>query len=726
MATSHDNTTDNAACTSSTPVQFSHKPSPTTSTDAYIDHMEDAIASVEQAMEDTEAKINNLEGDLREAQRTMDALNRTKPAKSKSNKITKQRHILDELDCEIEEEKTKLVALVDKRDIYNEELQRSLEQRALAREVYHKDQADKQERRKKDEASKKQKQGVQFSQGEANSPDPNNNQPGASQPSNITPKDITEQHRDLRVTGLEQEMEKMMRMNGELTELINKNIRDQDRFREEMRNTAQQAERRQRETWEATRSEQSNTNQRRNQTSKDTPHSTRGQWRKVPLTTTEETQEEEEGGENDGNGTPRHREDSNTSDTSLTRHQKRSGRAFSNNIPCPAPFSGGPGEDPKDFVHELNTYLELRKIDDETGKFIKVKSLLEKNVRDIVFSLPREERQSYSQITEFLTDNWRGTVDVEVTRGDFETRTQKPGETLKDFWQNIKLLHDVGWRSKPHTESNRRDREKTLIKKFCAGLTNPVVKSKLNELFFPLWSTNPNQDADTIVRYAEIYTAQFPGPPIQAQRYCTICRQNGHAKATCPMRQTTPFRTIEVQQLEEGATEVETENTPGMEERLNIMREETKKAQKEELQNFAKTQEVKITMQIEEAKEEGRKAQHEILQRFILQQNKGNRWETKLEEVKEEGRKNNHELQQWLEVIQNNARECYKCWRQGHMAHNCPNAEDLNNRQRERDRRLDELEKRQQAFQQKVSNQLEEISSKLAMISLPKKKDPFL
>ena len=176
-------------------------------------------------------------------------------------------------------------------------------------------------------------------------------------------------------------------------------------------------------------------------------------------------------------------EDSNTSDTSLTRHQKRSGRACSNNMPCPAPFSGGPGEDPKDFVHELNTYLELRKIDDETGKFIKVKSLLEKNVRDIVFSLPREERQTYDQITEFLTDNWRGTVDVEVTRGDFETRTQKPGETLKDFWQNIKLLHDVGWRSKPQTESNRRDREKTLIKKFCAGLSNPVVKSKLNECY---------------------------------------------------------------------------------------------------------------------------------------------------------------------------------------------------------------------------------------------------
>ena len=170
---------------------------------------------------------------------------------------------------------------------------------------------------------------------------------------------------------------------------------------------------------------------------------------------------------------------------------------------------------------------------------------------------------------------------------------------------------------------------------------------------------------------------------------------------------------------------METEDTSGIEERLDKIKEETKKTQTEELQNFAKTQGVKISMQIEEAKEEGRKAQHEILQRFTLQQNKGNRWEAKLEEVKEEGRKNNHELQQWMELIQNNARECYKCWRQGHMAHNCPNAEDLNNRQRERDRRLDDLEKRQQAFQQKVSHQLEEISSKLATISLPKKKDPF-
>ena len=44
---------------------------------------------------------------------------------------------------------------------------------------------------------------------------------------------------------------------------------------------------------------------------------------------------------------------------------------------------------------------------------------------------------------------------------------------------------------------------------------------------------------------------------------------------------------------------------------------------KEELQNFAKTQGVKVMMQIEEAKEDGRKAQHEILQRLTLHQNKG-------------------------------------------------------------------------------------------------------
>ena len=181
MATSHDSSTDTVTCANNTPLNFSHKPSPTTSTDAYIDHMEDAIASVEQAIEHTEAKASALQGDLREAQRTMDALNRIKPAKSKSNKITKQKHILDELDCEIEDEKNKLTVLADKRDIYNEELQRSLEQRALAREVYLRDQADKQVRKKQDEASAKQKQGVQFTQGTANSPDPNNNQPGASQ-----------------------------------------------------------------------------------------------------------------------------------------------------------------------------------------------------------------------------------------------------------------------------------------------------------------------------------------------------------------------------------------------------------------------------------------------------------------------------------------------------------------------------------------------------------------
>ena len=96
-----------------------------------------------------------------------------------------------------------------------------------------------------------------------------------------------------------------MRMNGDLTELINKNIRSQDQFREEMRNTAQQAERRQRETWESKRSEQSNVNPRRNQTSKDAAHSARGQWRRATLETTEETQEEE--GEDDGNGTSRNR-----------------------------------------------------------------------------------------------------------------------------------------------------------------------------------------------------------------------------------------------------------------------------------------------------------------------------------------------------------------------------------------------------------------------------------
>ena len=339
----------------------------------------------------------------------------------------------------------KLRILGDKRDIYNEELQRSLEQRALAREVYLRDQADKQARKKRDEAAKKQKQGVQFNQGRANSPDPNNNQPDASQSPTRTSNNTTDQHHDSKITGLEREMEKMMRMDGDLMELINKNIRNQDQFREEMRTTAQQTAQRQMEALEATISDLPNANARRNETSTDTPHSARGQWRRAPLETTEETQEDEDVGEDDGNGTSRHREDSNTSDTSLTRHQKRTRRTWSNNMPCPAPFSGGPGEDPKDFVHELNAYLDRRKIDDETGKFIKVKSLLLKNARDLVFSLPREERQTYDQITEFLTDNWRGTVDVEVTRGDFETRTQKPGETLKDFWQNIKLIHDVGW-----------------------------------------------------------------------------------------------------------------------------------------------------------------------------------------------------------------------------------------------------------------------------------------
>ena len=43
----------------------------------------------------------------------------------------------------------------------------------------------------------------------------------------------------------------------------------------------------------------------------------------------------------------------------------------------------------------------------------------------------------------------------------------------------------------------------------------------------------------------------------------------------------------------------------------------------------------------------------------------------------------------------------------------------------DRDSRLEDLEKRQQAFQQKVSNQLEEISSRLAAIPLPKKDNPF-
>ena len=85
-------------------------------------------------------------------------------------------------------------------------------------------------------------------------------------------------------------------------------------------------------------------------------------------------------------------------------------------MPQPAQFTGKNGDDPNGFISSLEHYFKFKNIVSEEAKFNQIRNLLHIDVMAVVQTLPLEERQTYSQIAQFITYNYSAVVDRERTQ----------------------------------------------------------------------------------------------------------------------------------------------------------------------------------------------------------------------------------------------------------------------------------------------------------------------
>jgi len=184
---------------------------------------------------------------------------------------------------------------------------------------------------------------------------------------------------------------------------------------------------------------------------------------------------------------------------------------------------------------------------------------LDGDAAEMVFSeLTDEIRSDYDKLIKELNSRFEEVRVPKVYEAEFEDRSQRPNESLKDYMSVLKSLHAKSW-----PNESGKTREIRLVSRFLKGIDDVSVSE---------WITInlPNCDSDECVENATrvqaakrqfkhdaepVRQVQFnqarpksPNSPRRGARKCYVCGDYRHISITCPYRYKPNERSVHFQE----------------------------------------------------------------------------------------------------------------------------------------------------------------------------------